>query len=200
MNLTQQNRDRILVLTLVLLCVLLLVCLTLALKLPPQNQTTLEKEITIQGVKTLSKIDLCYQAASSTLNDSFIKDNEFAAISVWNKLNKKGISCTLLVGNLSLSNESITQCNSVWVVAEDVAIDDGILYTDSQHMEGYSISSPLKYAELKDALDDYYEAKTRYLSSVNAYNSLPTEATKNSVDSAKSDYIDANKNLILAIS
>lgn len=177
-----------------------MVCLTLALKLPPQNQTTLEKEIAIQGVKTPSKIDLCYQAASSTLNDSFIKDNEFAAISVWNKLNKKGISCTLLVGNLSLSNESITQCNSIWVVTEDVAIDGGIIYTDPQHMEGYSISSPLKYAELKDALDDYYEAKTRYFSSVIVYNSLPTEATKNNVDSAKSEYINANKNLILAIS
>lgn len=199
MDLTQQNRDRFLVLTLYLVCIVLLVCFIICLKLPsPSQDNTINTDL--PTIYTPSKIDLCYQAASSTLNDSFIKDNEFAAISVWNKLNKKGISCTLLVGNLSLSNESITQCNSIWVVAEDVAIDDGILYTDSQHMEGYSISSPLKYAELKDALDDYYEAKTRYLSSVNAYNSLPTEATKNSVDSAKSDYIDANKNLILAIS
>lgn len=199
MNLTQQNRDRILVLTLALICVLLLVCLTLVLKLPsPTPNNTINADL--PAIYTPSKIDLCYQAASSTLNDSFIKDNEFTAFSIWNKLNKKGISCTLLVGNLSLSNESITQCNSVWVVAEDVAIDDGILYTDPQHMEGYSISSPLKYAELKDALDDYYEAKTRYVSSVNVYNSLPTEATKNNVDSAKSEYVEANTKLISAIS
>lgn len=202
MELTQQNRDTILIGILLILLFLVLAFAAMVLNMPA-SETVPVADYSNTAVPLFyipSKTDLCYQAAYSTFNESYIEDPEFAAVSVWHKLMKQGIACTLLVGNLSISDESITESDSIWVVVGDLAIDGGEVYTDPQHQEGYSVSSPQHYGELMDAIDDYKEAKARYISAVDTYNTLLTQAAKDNSEAAKAEYIAANNRLISEIS
>lgn len=201
MELTPKNRDMILVGILLILLFLLLAFVAMVLNMPASEPVPVAdySSTAVPLFYTPSKTDLCYQAAYSTLNESYITDPEFAAASVWHKLMNQGIACTLLVGNLSISNESITQCNSIWVVVGGLAIDGGGIYTDPQHQEGYSVTSPQQYRELMDAIDDYQEAKSRYISTVDISNTLLTQAAKDNSEAAKAEYIAANNRLISEI-
>jgi hypothetical protein len=106
----------------------------------------------------LSDVQICDALVSDTLNETYLLDNEYSAVTVWNKLKTHNFSCTLVFGNLSMNDEPITSCNRLWVTFNGIAIDSGAVYIDDQHFEGYQIDSPSSYRELKDAIDDYLEA------------------------------------------
>ena len=148
----------------------------------------------------LSEVQVCAALVSDTLNETYLLDNEYCAVTVWNKLKKQNLDCTLVFGNLSTTDEPITSCNRLWVIFNDIAIDSGAVYTDDQHFEGYRIDSPSSYRELKDAIDDYLESKSRYLSAVESYNSVLDQAAKENVEKTKTEYLTANERLILEIS
>lgn len=138
---------------LIVFSVLLLVSLTLIVSTPTVSTTHTVAFTNAQKIES---------AASTTLNDTYIVDNEDTALTIWNKLNTENVPCKLIFGNLGISDEPITQGNRLWVVANGIAIDSGQLYADEQHQEGYYINTPQQYKVLKDALDDYQEAKVRY--------------------------------------
>lgn len=148
----------------------------------------------------LSDVQICDALVSDTLNETYLLDNEYSAVTVWNKLKTHNFSCTLVFGNLSMKDEPITSCNRLWVTFDGIAIDSGAVYIDDQHFEGYRIDSPSSYRELKDAIDDYLESKARYISAVESYNSLLNQAAKDNVEKTKSEYLAANERLILEIS
>lgn len=148
----------------------------------------------------LSEVQICAALVSDTLNETYLLDNEYSAVIVWNKLRKQNLDCTLVFGNLSMTDEPITSCNRLWVIFNNIAIDSAAVYTDDQHFEGYRIDSPSSYRELKDAIDDYLESKSRYLSAVESYNSVLDQAAKENVEKTKTEYLTANERLILEIS
>lgn len=146
-----------------------------------------------------SDVEICYTIVSDTLNETYLFDNEYTAVSIWNKLKKNNLECTLVFGNLSTSDEPITSCDRLWVIFQGIAIDSGAVYIDDQHFEGYRIDSPSTYRELKDAIDDYLEAKAHYVADVETYNSLLNQASKDNMEKSKSEYIAANERLISEI-
>ncbi|WP_321417241.1 hypothetical protein [uncultured Methanomethylovorans sp.] len=148
----------------------------------------------------LSDVQICDALVSDTLNETYLLDNEYSAVTVWNKLKTHNFSCTLVFGNLSMNDEPITSCDRLWVTFDGIAIDSGAVYIDDQHFEGYCIDSPSSYRDLKDAIDDYLESKARYISAVESYNSLLNQAAKDNVEKTKSEYLAANERLILEIS
>ena len=165
-----------------------------------QEDTMVVEPATPPVTVQLSDVQICDALVSDTLNETYLLDNEYSAVTVWNKLKTHNFSCTLVFGNLSMNDEPITSCNRLWVTFDGIAIDSGAVYIDDQHFEGYFIDSPSSYRELKDAIDDYLESKARYISAVESYNSLLNQAAKDNVEITKSEYLAANERLILEIS
>jgi hypothetical protein len=155
-----------------------------------------QQPITVQP----SDVEICAALVSDTLNETYLLDNEYSAVSIWNKLKKNNFECTLVFGNLSMSDEPITSCDRLWVTFQGIAIDSGAVYIDDQHFEGYAIDSPNTYQELKDAIDDYLEYKARYIADVETYNTLLNQAAKDNMEKSKSEYLAANERLITEIS
>jgi hypothetical protein len=152
------------------------------------------------AIVQLSDVQICDTLVSDTLNETYLLDNEYSAVTIWNKLKTQNFDCALIFGNLSMNDEPITSCNRLWVTFNGIAIDSGAVYIDDQHFEGYQIDSPSSYRELKDAIDDYLESKARYISAAESYNSLLNQAAKDNVEKTKSEYLAANERLISEIS
>jgi hypothetical protein len=165
-----------------------------------QEETPVIEPATPSVIVQLSDVQICDALVSDTLNETYLLDNEYSAMTIWNKLKTHNFSCTLVFGNLSMNDEPITSCNRLWVTFDGIAIDSGAVYIDDQHFEGYRIDSPSAYRDLKDAIDDYLESKARYVSAVESYNSLLNQAAKDNVEKTKSEYLAANERLILEIS
>ncbi|OPY19181.1 MAG: hypothetical protein A4E23_01264 [Methanomethylovorans sp. PtaU1.Bin073] len=165
-----------------------------------QEEQPVVEPVTPPVTVQLSDVQICDALVSDTLNETYLLDNEYSAVTIWNKLKTQNFDCTLIFGNLSMNNEPITSCNRLWVTFNGIAIDSGAVYIDDQHFEGYQIDSPSSYRELKDAIDDYLESKSRYISAVESYNSLLNQAAKDNVEKTKSEYLAANERLITEIS
>jgi hypothetical protein len=162
----------------------------------PEVVDPVQQPITVQP----SDVEICAAIVLDTLNETYLLDNEYSAVSIWNKLKKNNFECTLVFGNLSMRDEPITSCDRLWVTFQGIAIDSGAVYIDDQHFEGYTIDSPNTYRELKDAIDDYLESKARYIANVETYNTLLNQAAKDNMEKSKSEYLAANERLITEIS
>lgn len=183
------------------LLALLVLSLTIAILFcSDKEEPVVVEPVTHPVIVQPSDIEVCSALVSDTLNETYLLDNEYTAANIWNKLKKNKFECTLVFGNLSMSEEPITSCDRLWVIFQGIAIDSGAIYIDDQHFEGYYIDSPSTYRELKDAIDDYRESKARYIADVKTYNSLLNQASKNNMEKSKSEYLAANERLILEIS
>lgn len=148
--------------------------------------------------RPLTTLDKCYQVASDVSNQTYIRDSTDMAMMTWNALNRKGIGAVIVYGNVSMNDESITQCDQIWVVVptERAAIVDGIVYTDPKYLEGYRFNYPDKYREVLDAIDDMEESERDYVDSVDAYNAGYSYLAQVRVTDAQADYEAANERLI----
>jgi len=97
-----------------------------------QEETPVVEPATPPVTVQLSDVQICDALVSDTLNETYLLDNEYSAVTVWNKLKTHNFNCALVFGNLSMNNEPITSCNRLWVTFSGIAIDSGAVYIEDE--------------------------------------------------------------------